>query len=283
MVGQVAVADGRVCLVTEVGPVRLVSPGGAGGQAVVAVEVGSRDDEKRHGVGAGDGDSPVCLGHPACLDHRADLGLVLHPSLDAEEVGRLAAKDHQSVLDSHRRLALDAHEPTGARYAAGLIGAYANGDNLVRCTGEDLASEVRISNAIRRCRQARRQVQFATVVVRIVMPVEADTKVAQRLVLHLLDRVAEHSLAEEVVCLEVLPGEDQSADLGQRPVLNVPRLVVRPARPDGFLVELDAFLGHRPEDHRPDPPIPDRQGVVPRLGRLAVPQYRRAARVVQHY
>ena len=73
--------------------------------------------------------------------------------------------------------------------------------------------------------------------------------------------------------LGIAPGEDQAAHLIEvRPGFRV-HLRIGTAGPQRVLIELEPLALRAPEDHRPEPPVADRQGFGPFAGGGVVPEF----------
>ena len=75
-----------------------------------------------------------------------------------------------------------------------------------------------------------------------------------------------------------LPAHSSSRIFAEVLVCALVRVVVRLARPDGALVELDALVVDAAEDHRAQPAVADGQGFHPQIRGLAVPEGERGLR-----
>ncbi len=102
---------------------------------------------------------------------------------------------------------------------------------------------------------------------------ERQAQVADGLVGQLAGRGAEHVLVDQGLGLGPLVLEHQLPDPPQRRCASGVALVVRPARPDGVLVELQPLGVGAAEHHGAQAAVADRQRSQPvRTGALVVPQ-----------
>ena len=96
-------------------------------------------------------------------------------------------------------------------------------------------------------------------------------QVAERLVFHLIDRLAHHGFVKQGLGVAFLSGENKAANLGQRLRAATAARIIRTSGPDRLLVEVDALAGGAAKHHRPEPTVAHRQRFDPLAGRLCVP------------
>ena len=152
------------------------------------------------------------------------------------------------------------------------VGAEADDDDLIGIAREDLPPMGDVAHAIGHARDGRVQVQLAAVVGRTLVAGEVQPQVAEGLVGFLSDRIAEELLSDERHGLADLAFEHQPPDLVPMAAGPLTHVIVRPPRPEGVLVELDALVRRPSEDHRPEAPAADRQGFLPGTRRLRIPE-----------
>ena len=145
-------------------------------------------------------------------------------------------------------------------------------DHLTRRAREALTSEGRPADPVRHCRDARRQVERASIFLADVAVREGDVQIAERLI-RLRER-AHHPL-RELVSVHVAALGDRAADIGEYVLRLRVVPVSRRARPQRVVVQLQVLLDDLAEDHRAEASVADREGLHPLAGGAVVPELER--------
>ena len=163
---------------------------------------------------------------------------------------------------------------TPKRRRAGPVAGQAHDDRLVGRAREDLAREGGVADAVADADDRSVEVQLAAVVGRVLVALENEPQVAERLIRLQVARLPHELLVRQVLRLLVAALADELPHLRQvRERLGVDG-VVRPAGPERVLVQLDALRRHAAEHHPAQAAVADGQGLDPLLRRLAVEEDR---------
>ena len=239
------------------------------------LEVGRRGQQERHLVGVFD------VQHRFVASRRQQLAAVVHHPQHRRErralvllagVGApLHRQGHAVDLDLDRPLALHA----GLHgHRTGLVRRQMHHDHVVLGLREHLPGERRVADLVGHLDDAVAQVEHAPVVGRLLMAREQKIDVAQGLVAS--DPPLRHELLlHQLLGLPVLAGKQQFPGLRQVGLRADAVPVDGRASPQRIDVALDAFGSCATEHHRPQMAVADRQGLIPVLGGLAIPERRR--------
>src|SRR5436853_89844 len=108
-----------------------------------------------------------------------------------------------------------------------------------------------------------------------ILACEPDYEIGEGLILLLLHRVTHQASSEQCVSLPVVAFENESLNFRQCFVSSLHDSRIRAAGPVSILVELNLLFVSAPEDHRAQPAVPNRQSVLPLVGRMGIPEHRR--------
>ena len=252
---------------------------GAGGLGVSSLEARGRGQAQGHGLGVDDVQSllvdlhsaALCLGRdldrerepfsvPASLEAAGELEVVVGlRQVSAPAPGHEQAARRQRT-HGKRLLAVQGDQEAELRRA---VGGQADDDRLIRRAREDLAGEGGVADPVANADDGAVEVQLAAVVRRMLVALHHEPQIAQRLIRLQVARPAHELLVGEVLGFLVAAIADELPH--RRQVLErlaVDR-VVRPAGPEGILVQLDALGGHSPEDHAAQSAVADGQRLDP--------------------
>ena len=253
---------------------RGVERGAARPLVVVVAEVRRRGDEDRDRVRSPDGDvvaerhdgpalrDDACAGRERGAARSDDAAHQVVVSLDPLECV-VAAVVVRSELHRSRARGLEPEH-----------------DDVVRGAREDLAPETGSAELVLHRRDPVVEVERAPVArgQLLVVPPEQQRHVAENLVARLTVRSPEHRELRERVGVVDLPLHQESTHLRQRGQRICVVAIVRPAGPDGLLVEDDRLLVDATEDCRAEPAVADRERCEPAGRGCLVPEGRSAHR-----
>ena len=250
-----------------------------GDRLVIAGDVGVVDvagadrDQQRDAVCGGDRELPAGARDLASLGERSCEHEEPHRAGDAPVVAGDAVERHGRLIRARAARLLRTVEAPRERDRAGRLRGEPHRDHLVGGARDDLAPARHSTGDVAERRRRGLEVELAPVVRATTRLRERELQVADRLVGELARRVPEHRLVGEALGLTPLVVEHELLDLAQRPGALGVRVVVRPAGPDGVLVELQGLVLDVAVHHRAEPAVADRQGAQPvAAGRLVVPQ-----------
>ena len=187
------------------------------------LEIRGGDDKESHGVRAADFRRMFIRRKRYAFIQDSKPRVVVNTSLNARHVACFAPQSPSPVgkpLDLIPCTVLslwvaDADDSDLAVDRVRLVRRQPHDDRLVHGADKNLAAEMRVAHAIRHAGNCRVQVELAAVVGGRRMAGKMNGQLAQRLVLHLVGRLAEHRLAEQLFGLDVFSGQYQPPDIGQ--------------------------------------------------------------------
>ena len=146
---------------------------------------------------------------------------------------------------------------------------------------KDFASKLRIANGVSNGRDGGRQIELPPIVAAHVAVLEDHGEIAKRLIGL---REGPHHLLGESIRGGRVAGQGGTTNPGKQPLRLRIVPILRPSRPQGVVVELQAFRDDAAEHHRAKAAVADRQRFHPALGRPAIPEARRrvGCRVLSH-
>ena len=142
-------------------------------------------------------------------------------------------------------------------------GGQPHDDDLVGCAGEHLARERHAAGGEGHVSRCRRQIEIAPVVLDSIHPWKRQREIAKRLVGHLRERLRHHLRADELRRIGVLALGEQAAYLRERVFRVRVHRIVRPARPQRVLVQLQPLVHDAAKHHRTEPAVTNRKGANP--------------------
>ncbi|OPZ97122.1 MAG: hypothetical protein BWY71_01716 [Planctomycetes bacterium ADurb.Bin412] len=200
-------------------------------------------------------------------------GQYLQACLEFHSFGsRLPLQGQRISSDGFDRTVFRASQGSGEVDALRPVTGPADHNHLIDGGDEDFAGINRFTNFIVYLHNSRIQVQLSAVVLGIFRRRGFQMQITKRLIR--LDGLgsAHHFRVDQGGHFRIFPFEDQAADFRQGGqglgIVGVDFM----AAPEGVFVQLDSLFHDLPEDHRPQPPVTNRQSLHPFRRRLGIPQ-----------
>ena len=137
---------------------------------------------------------------------------------------------------------------------------------------EDLSNDPNVPRLVADANGCGVEIELAPILADCLFVIEREAQITQRLIGLQARGPPHHPTLGECVRLLRRAREQQPPHFRQ--MLQRVRVValLPPTHPERVLVQLDALAVHATEDHRPQPPIPDRHRMIPLRRRLPVPK-----------
>ena len=174
-----------------------------------------------------------------------------------------AAHDEIAVRGRFDGRALRRLHPRLERDLSRTAGGQPHDDDLVGRAREHLARERHAAAGEGHVGRCRRQIEIASVVLDRIDLWKRQREIADRLVRHLRERLRHHLRVDELRRLGVLALGEQAPDFGQRVFRVRIHRIVRPARPQRVLVQLQPLVDDAAEHHRAEPAVANWKGANP--------------------
>jgi len=125
-----------------------------------------------------------------------------------------------------------------------------------RIAREDFARVDNFANAICHTCDGRVEIEFTTIIGRILVAGEFEVQIAERLIRLLPNGIAQERLARQLLRICGLAVEDELPDLSQMCAGSLANVIVRLTRPQRVFVELNPLLGNSAKTIAPIRPLP---------------------------
>ena len=239
--------------------------GGIGAHVLVRPIAGRRGDEQRDGVGVADHDGIAAGAARSSAWEHADASFEAQCAGHGTAVyggrGAVAVDAAHHEVAARRRLhrcALRGLHPRLERDVAGAAGRQPHDDDLVGRAREHLARERHATGGVGHVSRSGGEVEIAPVVLYGIDLRKSQREIADRLVRHLRERLRHHFRVDELRRVAVLALREQAPDIGKRIFRVGVHRIVRPARPQRVLVQLQPLVDDAAEDHRAETAVAHR-------------------------